>query len=256
MNCWSSTQRALGRGGVALWCTLSAALAGAQELPPPVEDSALRGFFLIDQFEYAKTRFTDSSGSENSVRFNTAGWVGGDYNRLWIYIEGNKPNGGKLEDADLQLLYGRLVAPFWDLQAGWRYAKPISSGPGRNYAVFGVQGLAPYRFEVQAAAFVSERGDVSARAEIEYELLLTQRWILQPRFSTDVAVQEVKQQGIGRGINDITFGLRLRYEVEREFAPYLGVTWQKAFGGTADLARDRGAEVGGWSLVVGVRAWF
>ena len=240
---------------VVLACATLTPLAGAQTVAP-VEDSPIRSFFLIDQLEHTTTRYTGGKGSEDALRFNTSGWIGGDYNRLWIYAEGNKPSGGDLEDADLQLLYGRLVAPFWDLQAGWRYAKPISSGPGRNYAVLGVQGLAPYRFAVQAAAFVSERGDVSARVELEYELLLTQRWILQPRLSTNVAVQEVKEQGIGSGFNDIALGLRLRYEIEREFAPYFGVTWQKLLGGTADLARERGAEVGGWSWVVGVRAWF
>lgn len=240
---------------VVLACSMLAPLAQAQSVAP-VEDSPIRGYLLIDQFEHTTTRFTGGSKGEDALRFNTSGWIGGDYNRLWVYTEGTKPYNGKLEDVDLQLLYGRLVAPFWDLQAGVRYAKPRPDAPGRSYAVIGVQGLVPYRFELQAAAFVSERGDVSARAELEYELLLTQRWILQPRLATNIALQEVKGQGIGRGLNDVEFGVRLRYEIAREFAPYVGASWQNRYGGTARFARDRGEDVGGWRLVVGVRAWF
>ena len=240
---------------VVLASSMLAPLAQAQTVPP-VEDSPIRSYLLIDQLEHSTTRYTGGKGSEDALRFNTSGWIGGDYNRLWVYTEGTKPYTGKLEDVDLQVLYGRLVAPFWDLQAGVRYAKPRSNAPGRSYAVFGVQGLVPYRFELQAAAFVSERGDVSARAELEYELLLTQRWILQPRLATSIALQEVKEQGIGRGLNDLELGVRLRYEVAREFAPYVGASWQNRYGATARFARDRGEDVGGWRLVVGVRAWF
>ncbi len=255
MNRWSNTQRAVGRAGVLLACTMLTPLAEAQETSP-VEDSPIRGYFLIDQLEHTTTRYTGGSGSEDALRFNTAGWIGGDYNRLWLYTEGTKPYHGKLEDVDVQVLYGRLVAPFWDLQAGVRYFKPRSGAPSRNAAVFGIQGLAPYRFGVQAAAFVSERGDVSGRTELEYELLLTQRWVLQPRFATNVALQEVSEQGIGRGVNDIELGLRLRYEIKREFAPYIGVSWQRSYGESARFARARGEDVEGWRLVAGIRAWF
>ena len=255
MNRSSNTKRAAGRAVVLLTCAMLTSLAAAQETPP-VEDSPIRGYFLLDQFEHTTTRYTGGSKGGDALRFNTLGWIGGDYNRLWIYTEGAKPYSGKLEDADLQLLYGRLVAPFWDLQAGVRYFKPRPDGPSHNYAVIGFQGMAPYKFEVQAAAFVSERGDVSGRAELEYELLLTQRWILQPRFATNVALQEVREQGIGRGVNEVELGVRLRYEIKREFAPYVGVSWQKRYGGAAQFARERGEDVGGWSLLAGVRAWF
>jgi copper resistance protein B len=251
----ANTERLASRIGVLLTCTVLAQLVAAQEASP-VEDSPIRSYFLIDQLEHTTTRYTGGSKGEDALRFNAAGWIGGDYNRLWLYTEGTKPYKGKLEDVDIQLLYGRLVAPFWDLQAGVRYGKPRPGAPGRSYAVFGVQGLAPYRFEVQAAAFVSERGDVSARAELEYELLLTQRLVLQPRVATSVALQEVREQGVGRGLNDIEIGLRLRYEIKREFGPYLGVSWHNRYGATARFARDRGEDVGGWSLVAGVRAWF
>ena len=238
-----------------LSCTMLGSLAAAQKISP-VEDSPIRSYVLIDQFERTTNRYANGNRSEDGLRFNTTAWIGGDYSRLWIYAEGRKPYNGKLEDVDVQVLYGRLVDPFWDLQVGLRYFKPSSGVSARNYAVFGVQGMAPYRFGVQAAAFVSERGDVSARAELEYELLLTQRWILQPRFATNVALQEVREQGIGRGVNDIEFGLRLRYEIKREFAPYIGVSWQNRYGDAARFARDRGERVGGWNVVAGVRAWF
>ena len=248
-------QPVLSHAAAMLTCTVLSSLAGAQEISP-VEDSPLRSFFLIDQLEGTTARYSGGNRSSDALRFNTTGWIGGDYNRLWIYTEGTKPRNGNLEDVDLQVLYGRLIAPFWDLQAGLRYAKPLSAGPSRNYAVFGIQGLAPYRFEVQAAGFVSDRGELSGRAELEYELLLTQRWILQPRFSTNFAFKEVRELGIGRGVNDIELGLRLRYEIKREFAPYVGVSWQDRFGASAQFARERGERVGGWNLVAGVRIWF
>lgn len=160
----SSIRHAAIHAIVSLACAIPSSLAVAQEASP-VEDSPIRGYFLFDQLEHTTTRYTGGGKRNDALRFNTAGWIGGDYNRLWLYTEGAKPYNGKLEDVDVQLLYGRLVAPFWDLQAGLRHSKPRPDGPSRNYAVLGVQGLAPYRFEVQAAAFVSERGDVSARAE-------------------------------------------------------------------------------------------
>lgn len=254
MKCPTANADALRRAAVSLACAALSSLANAQEASP-VEDSPIRSYFLVDQLELTSSRNTGSKGVDG-LRFNTAGWIGGDYNRLWIYTEGTKPSNGKLEDIDLQLLYGRQIAPFWDLQAGVRYFKPRSGAPSRNSAVFGIQGLAPYRFEVQAAAFVSERGDVSARAELEYEILLTQRWILQPRLATNVALQSVRDQGIGRGVNDVELGLRLRYEIKREFAPYVGVSWRRTYGQTAQFARERGEAVKDLSVVVGIRAWF
>lgn len=245
-------RRAAGAALCALACAMLPLFAHAEKVSP-VEDRPIRSYFLMDQLEHTTTRYT---GGEDGLRFNTVGWIGGDYNRLWIYTEGTKPYESKLEDVDVQLLYGRLIAPFWDLQAGVRYAKPRPDSPARSHAVLGVQGLAPYRFEVQGAVFVSERGDVSARAELEYELLLTQRWILQPRLATNVAFQEVRDEGIGSGLNDVEIGLRLRYEIKREFAPYLGVSWQQRYGGTAKFAQDRGEDVAGWQLVAGVRVWF
>jgi len=219
----------------------------AQE--PPVHDNPIRSFVLVDQFEYGFPKGT------NGLRFNGLSWIGGDYNRLWINTEGTKSSGGPLEETDVQLLYGRLIAPFWDVQGGMRYYRPTSHAPSRGSAVIGITGLAPYRFEVEAASFISNKGEVSGRVELEYELLLTQRLIAQPRFETNVAIQRSPELGIGRGFNDAELGLRLRYEIRREFAPYVGVSWTSRFGETADFARARGDVVRSLGVVVGIRLW-
>ncbi len=161
-----------------------------------------------------------------------------------------------LEDGDLQLLYGRLIAPFWDLQAGVRYFQPLANRPARASAVLGIQGIAPYWFDVEAALFISHRGEVSARLELEYDVLVTQWLILQPRLEANLAAQSVKDLGVGRGINELELGLRLRYEIRREFAPYVGVSWTSRFGDSATFARARGDSVRDLGVVVGVRLWF
>ena len=217
----------------------------------PTTDNPIRSFFLMDQLE---SRFTRKGA--DAVQFNGFAWVGGDYDRLWLKPEGTKVYGGPWEDVDVQLLYGHLIAPFWDLQAGVRYSQASSDGPPRSSAVLGVQGLAPYWFDVEAAAFVSDHGEVSARLELEYDLLLTQRLILQPRLETNIAAQTVRELGIGQGVNDLEVGARLRYEIRREFAPYIGIAWTRKFGETADFARAQGDAVDKLQFVGGVRFWF
>ena len=215
------------------------------------QENRFPGLMVVDQLEHGFTKGSDA------LRFNATGWVGGDYNRLWINAEGNRTADGSLDDTDVQFLYGRMIAPFWDLQGGVRYFQPLQNGPKRGSAVFGIQGLAPYRFEVQAAGFVSNRGEVSGRMEIEYDLRVTQRLVAQPRFETNVAIQRVKELGIGRGINDAELGLRVRYEIRREFAPYAGIMWTSKFGGAAEFARAErpGTPTRNLAFVVGVRFW-
>jgi copper resistance protein B len=161
-------------------------------------------------------------------------------------------------EAEVQALYSRLVAPFWDMQAGLRYDRAFGSGRDRDraFGVLGVQGLASYGFDTELALFVSDGGDVSARAKFEHDLLLTQRLVLQPRAEINAAAQRARAWGVGRGINDVQLGLRLRYEIRREFAPYVGVEWTRKLGDTADLARAQGADVSVPALVAGVRLWF
>lgn len=221
------------------------------EWPAPVADTHLNSFFLFDQLEYQY--------SAEVLHWDVMSWIGGDYNRLWIETEGDQStdgDGGEIERLDL--LYGRLIAPFWDLQAGIGYQRLYGPGPDddRLFAVIGLQGLAPYGFEVDANLRVSEDGDISADLEAEYDLLLTQRLILQPRMATDFAVQEVEAFGVGQGFNSISLGLRLRYEIRREFAPYIGLVWLRKLGETADLARAEGEDREDLSVVTGVRFWF
>jgi copper resistance protein B len=220
---------------------------------PPINDTQTYWLLLIEQLEYRDNEGTDS------FNWEALGWVGGDYKRLWFKTEGDV---GFVEDeggeAEVQLLYGQLIAPFWDLQVGLRYDRVYGSGDdqGRAFAVIGAQGLAPYLFEVDAALFVSEDGDVSARFSAEYQLLLTQRLILQPEFEVNVAAQQVEDFGVGSGLNDIELGLRLRYEINRQFAPYVGISWMHKFGDTADFAREEGEEVDNFALVGGLRLLF
>jgi len=219
-----------------------------KEWPETINDRPTITFLLLDRLEYLSDEKSDARV------WDAQGWVGGDWNRFWFKTDGVDVNGHGVEEAEVQALYARLVAPFWFLQAGLRHdAEPT---PTRNFAVIGMQGLAPLRFDVEATAFVSEDGDLSARLEAEYDLLFTQRLILQPRFETNFAASEVEDLGIGQGVNDIELGLRLRYEIRRELAPYVGITWQRQLGDTADLARERGEEVESAAFLLGIRAWF
>jgi copper resistance protein B len=230
-------------------------LAPAQdeEMPPPVEDAVAFGLLRVDRFEYA------FGEDEDALVWDVQGWYGGDYHRLWVETEGEDAvAGGDGGEVEAQLLYSRLIAPFWDLQAGMGYQRLYGPGPDhdRAFAVLGLEGLAPYWFEVNPELRLSEDGDISAHLEAEYELLLTQRLVLQPRLETAVAAQEVEQLGVGQGFNYVEAGLRLRYEIKRELAPYIGISWNRLLGETADLAREEGEDDDELAFVAGVRLWF
>ena len=186
--------------------------------------------------------------------WNAQGWWGGDIDKIWVKTEGEGEFGGGVEAAEVQALWSHAIDPWFDLQLGVRY--DFRPDPERAYLVAGVQALAPYWFEIDAAAFVSNKGDVSARVEAEYDLRITQKLILQPRAEVELAAQDVPELGLGLGLTHGEIGARLRYEVRPEFAPYVGVEYQRAFGGTADFRRAAGEGVGGWSVLVGARAWF
>ena len=221
--------------------------------PEPVEDSQRFRSLLVDQFEYRMKESADT------LRWDAVGWYGGDYNRLWLKTEGEwRTSGERGGDAEVQALYGRLIAPFWDFQIGLRYDQFSGAGfdRSRGFAVIGLQGLARYRFELEPALFISQEVDVSARLTATYDLLLTQRLILQPRLDFDAAVQSAKKFGVGEGVNSLGLGLRLRYEITREFAPYIGVVWLSRFGETADIARRDGGRAEDIAVVFGVRLWF
>jgi copper resistance protein B len=221
--------------------------------PEPVEDHMRFGYLLVNQLEY------QVGDSANSFGWDAVSWYGGDYNRLWLKTEGEwRTSGERGGEAEVQALYGRLIAPFWDFQAGLRYDQFSGAGfdRSRGFAVIGLQGLTPYRFEIEPALFISQDGDVSARLTATYDILLTQRLILQPRMDFNVAVQSVEDFDVGEGVNSLGLGLRLRYEIRREFAPYIGVQWLRQFGETADISRRGGGSAEDIAVVFGVRLWF
>ncbi|HEY5613958.1 MAG TPA: copper resistance protein B [Lysobacter sp.] len=180
-------------------------------------------------------------------------WIGTDLDRVWLRSEGERA-GGHTEAADVEVLYGRSVSPWWDVVAGIRH--DFQPGPSRTWAAFGVQGLSPYKFEVQATAYVGGSGQTAANFEVEYETLLTNRLILQPLVEVNLFGQNDERRGIGSGISTIEAGLRLRYEFTRRFAPYIGVVRERALGRTADFRRDDGEDIDDTHVVAGVRIWF
>ena len=188
----------------------------------------------------------------DGYRWEGEAWVGGDLNRFVLKSEGEGDR--DLEAAEVQALYSRAVSPYFDLQAGLR--QDLQSGPKRTYATVGFEGLAPYWFETSGALFLSNKGEVFGRLEGTYDLRLTQRWILQPRVEANLSGQDVPELALGSGVSNIELGLRLRYEIKREFAPYVGVSFDRKVGGAADYARALGKDDQATSFVIGVRAWF
>lgn len=217
-------------------------------LGEPVSDNMVFYQVLFDELEYTRTR-----RGRSGLAWDAQGWVGTDYNRLWVKTEGER-TGGTTEDGRIEFLYSRPVAAFWDLQAGLRH--DFGQGPKRDWLAFGVQGIAPYWFDVEATAYVGSAGRTALRLKSEYEFILAQRTFLTPSVDANFYGKSDPGRGIGSGLSDVSAGLRLRYEIRREFAPYIGVNWTKRFGNTADIARSAGEPVVDRQLVVGVRAWF
>ena len=213
------------------------------------EGEPLQYLVLADRLEY------QTNEGDSLFLWDAQGWIGGDYNKLWVKTEGEYLFGSdRFEEVETQALYSRAIGRYWDVQAGVRH--DFKPDPSRTYGVIGLQGLAPYWFEVDSALFVSDKGDVTARIEAEYDLLFTQRLILQPRAELNFAFQDVDELGIGSGLSTAELGLRLRYEIRREIAPYIGVSWTRSVGDTADFARGEGEDPGKVSFVAGIRLWF
>lgn len=205
---------------------------------------------LLDQLEYAP-------GAEGRpLRLDAVGWFGGDFNRLWFRAEGEQFTSGGIGELEAQLSYGRLVTAYFDALAGVRVDQQWGGeSTMRGHLAVGLVGLAPGRFEISPALFMSQGGDISARFEAAYQLLVTQRLIASPELELNAALQEVPEWGIGSGMNDVELGLRLRYELRREFAPYIGYFWTRRLGGSADFARQDGESVSGRAFVAGIRVW-
>lgn len=238
--------------------------------PPPTDNAADRVFGVrpmsrardILREEHGGARISKVMADILEYRSEPAGggyawdveaWYGGDINRFVVKSEGEGGRREGAEAAEVQALYSRAVARYTDVQAGTRYdVEP----EGRAYATLGVESLLPYWFEAEAAVFLSDRGDLLARVEGSYDFRLTQRLVLQPQAELEFAAQDIPETDTGSGLSGTELGLRLRYEIRREFAPYIGVTYERSFGRTADFARAAGADRESTSFVVGLRAWF
>ena len=205
-------------------------------------------FILFNIAEYQARKGADG------YRWEGEGWFGGDINRLVIKTEGEGAFGGKTEDAEVQALFSRAFDPWWNWQVGVRH--DIRPNPQRTYATLGIEGLAPYWFKASGALFLSNKGELLARAEGFYDQRITQRLILQPRAEINLSAQQIPETGLGAGLTDIEVGLRLRYEIAREFAPYIGVEWAAKVGDTAKLARLAGDRPSVVNYVAGIRFWF
>lgn len=210
------------------------------------------GDFPVFWFQGDRLEAQVREGSDGYL-WDVQGYYGGPTSRLWFKSEGEGAFGEDIEDAELQALWSRAVAPFWDVQIGVRQDV---AGPATTHAVVGIQGLAPYMFEVDAALFVSHRGDVTARIEAELDQRISQRLILQPRAELNLAAQDVPRLGIGAGLDSVEAGVRLRYEFIREFAPYIGIEQSWRVGNGADFARAAGEDPSVTNYVVGIRFWF
>jgi copper resistance protein B len=229
------------------------AIWGAEAMAASREDlRRTHGDFPVFWFQGDRIEAQVRQG-EDLYLWDIQGYYGTPTERLWFKSEGEGAFGSKPEDAEVQALYARAFAPFWDVQAGVRHD---IAGPDTTHAVIGVQGIAPYMFEVDAALFLSHRGDVTARIEAEFDQRITQRLILQPRVEANLSAQDIPELAIGAGLDQIEIGARLRYEIRREFAPYIGIEQSWRTGQGADFARLRGEDPSATSLVAGIRFWF
>jgi len=190
---------------------------------------------------------------DNATAYDAQAWLGTSYDRLVVKAEGERSS-GELEHARTELLLGHALTAYWDAQLGIRYDS--GEGPNREWLAVGIQGLAPYWFELDATAYLGSNGRTALRLEADYELLVTQRLILQPRIEANAYGKSDRERGIGSGLSDVAAGLRLRYEITRQFAPYVGVEWVRRYGETEDLAREAGGRSDDTRLVAGIRFWF
>ncbi|MPW20455.1 conserved exported hypothetical protein [Paraburkholderia piptadeniae] len=212
-----------------------------------MDDAAPLGMLQFDQLEAFHDKDT------NGLAWEMHGWYGSDSNKLWVRSEGER-SGGRFEDADVEALWSHAVAAYWDTELGIR--QDFGDGPSRHWAAFGVQGIVPYNFDIEATGYVDPTGRTAARVRAEYDMRFTQRLILQPDLEINAYGRSDPARRIGAGISDAQLGLRLRYEINRRVAPYIGVEWKRRFGGTADFAREDHQAVFDQHWVAGIRIWY
>ncbi|AZD08325.1 Copper resistance protein B [Pseudomonas chlororaphis] len=212
-----------------------------------VHDKAINSLWLVDRLEY------QDADDGSALAWEMNGWIGGDIDRLWLRSEGERTN-GRTDNAQVEALWGHAIGPWWDVVSGVR--QDFKPGAPQTWAALGLQGMALYNFESQATAYLGEGGQSALGLQAEYDILLTNRLILQPNAEVSLYGKNDPQRGIGSGLSSLEAGLRLRYELHRQFAPYVGVTWSRSYGKTADYAREEGEDSSEARLVLGVRLWF
>lgn len=220
---------------------------GYGALKPHMHGKRAIGMLLIDQLEAVGSR------NGNGQSFELSGWYGRDINKLWLRSEGELSH-GKITDGDVEAFWNHAIATYWGTQLGARH--DMGEGPSRNWLAFGVEGLAPYWFNLEATGYVGASGRTAARLRASYAVLFTQRLILEPELEFNFYGKDDPARRIGRGLSDASLGLRLRYEIRREFAPYIGINWVRRIGTTAAYARADGQCVFAPQFVAGFRIWF
>lgn len=220
---------------------------GYGPMMPHMHGNTPVGMLLLDQLETVHGR------GGNAQAWEAQAWYGFDENKLWLRSEGDVST-GKIEDGNVEALWNHAIASYWGSQLGVRH--DFGAGPSRDWIALGVQGLAPYWFELEATGYVGSAGRTAARLRADYEVLLTQRLILQPELEFNLYGKDDPARGIGSGLSDMQFGLRLRYEIRREFAPYVGINWVRRVGTSAGYARAEGQAIFDQQLVAGFRIWF
>ena len=209
-----------------------------------MDDAALFGTLILDQLEWT---------GDDALAWDAMAWYGGDYWKLAFEAEGEH-NDGMTEESRSELLVDRIVARWWSMRAGIRH--DAGFGPARDWLAFGVEGVAPYWFELAATAYLGEAGRTALRFEGRYEARLAQRLTLQPLLEIDAYGKSDPERALGAGLAKLEAGLRLRYEIRREFAPYIGVAWYRLLGDTADIAKSTAQDTDDVTFVAGLRLVF
>lgn len=223
--------------------------------PVVIMDNESYLFTLVEQLEY---RISDNT-SPDFMGWEAQGWYGPDYYRFWWKSEGESIfDGSEAGESENDFLYSRLFNPFWSVQAGVQYANQwnTNSYEDRWSGVLSLQGLAPYKFELDNSLYISERADVTFTTEAEYNIRITQRLVLQPRAEFGFAAQDIAERSIGAGMTDANVDFRLRYEIKRGIAPYIGVRYRFLVAKTADIAEADGDNTEQWLFLAGARLAF
>ncbi|MFC0710831.1 copper resistance protein B [Azorhizophilus paspali] len=208
---------------------------------------SVNSLLLFDKLEY------QDADDGSALVWDATGWIGGDIDRLWLRSEGERGN-GHTERAEFQALWGHAIGPWWELVGGLR--QDFKPGSAQTWAAIGIQGMPFYSLETKITAYYGEGRQTSLRLEADYDILLTNRLILQPTVEANLYGRNDRERGTGSGLGEIEAGLRLRYEFTRQFAPYVGVTWGRLYGNSEDLAREAGEDEEEARFVAGIRLWF